>query len=79
MAETHSEKRSSGLHLELIPMDKALQEEMVRADEASTVDTSPYEAGDEVCVDNFRPDNQKQDFFVSVSKRIFPDAENPLP
>ncbi len=58
MAETPSERRSSGLHLELIPIDQALLEEMAKVWEKSTVDTTAYEEGTGSPVDNFRSYNQ---------------------
>ncbi len=58
MAETPIERRSSGLHLELIPIDPALLEKMAKVREKSTLDTSAYEAGTGSPVDNFRSYNQ---------------------
>jgi hypothetical protein len=77
MAETHSEIRSSALHLELIPVDQALLKEMAKAREKSTVDTAAWKAETGSPVDNFRPYDQSQDFFVNVSKKTFLDAEHP--
>lgn len=77
MAETHSEKRSAGRAIELIPINEALEKEMAKASEAAIVDTSPYEEGNERGADNFRPYDQSQDFFITVSKKAFLDSEHP--
>lgn len=77
MAETQSERRASALHLELIPVDRALLEEMAKAREKWIADTSVREEGTGAPVDNFRPYDQNQDFFVTVSKKTFLDAEHP--
>lgn len=75
--QTHSERRSMGLHLELIPVHEGLKKEMTKACKSAMVTTSPYELGEGHVPDNFRPYDQKQDFFVTVSKKAFLDAEHP--
>lgn len=78
MAETHSERRAAGLHLDLIPIHEELEREMAEARNTAVVDTSPYELEKEhVPTANFRHYDQNQDFFVSVSKKAFLDAEHP--
>ena len=75
--QTHSERRSAGLHLELIPIDEALEKEMAQSRKAAVVDTTPYKWGEGDLPNNFRHYDQNQDFFVSVSKKAFLDAEHP--
>lgn len=75
--KTHSERRSAGLHLELIPINEALKKDMEESRKAAVVDTTPYEWGEGDLPDNFRPYDQGQDFFVSVSKKAFLDSEHP--
>jgi len=75
--QTHSERRSASLNLDLIPINEALRKEMEASRKAAEVDTSKYQLGEEELPHNFRPYDQGQDFFVSVSKKAFLDAEHP--
>jgi transposase len=77
MEETHSEKRSAGLNLELIPISEELKKEMTAAFQSANKDMGDHEGDEGDSPDNFRPYDQKQDFFVSVSKKAFLDAEHP--
>jgi len=77
MGETHSEKRTAGVNLELIPMSEEMKKEMTEAYRSAEVNSSHYEADEGEGPDNFRPYDQRQDFFVSVSKKAFLDAEHP--
>ena len=78
MGETHNEKRTAGVDLELIPIDEEMQKEMVEAYQSATEGFSEYEVDEGDCPDNFRPYDQRQDFFVSVSKKAFFDADHPV-
>jgi transposase len=77
MNETHSEKRSAGLHRELIPIDEEMKKKMASAYQSAKGDSSRYEGDEEDSPNNFRPYDQRQDFFVSVSKSAFFEAEHP--
>jgi transposase len=58
-------------------VDETLQKEMIKAYEEANAEASSYEVGAGSSADNFRPYNQKQDFFISVSKKAFLDTEHP--
>ena len=77
--KTHAEIRNEGLDLELIQITEEMREAMEKAREESAknrVEESTTE-GDREEEYNFREYDQRQDFFVTVSKRTFLETGHP--